>query len=78
MITVRTLCRVSGGYVDRCRAGDITCMPRGVCRQVLKLRAAWEGSPGKAAAANPPEAEKSDYQLEFHRPYPAENCVMLG
>jgi len=27
-------------------------MPRGVGRQVLKLRAAWEGSPGKAAAAN--------------------------
>jgi len=27
-------------------------MPRGVCKQVLKPQAAWEGSPGKAAAAN--------------------------
>ncbi len=26
--------------------------PRGVCRRVLKLRGAWEGPPGKAAAAN--------------------------
>ncbi len=50
-ITVRTLGRVSGVNLG-CRAGDITCMPRGVCRQVLKPRAAWEGSPGKAAAAN--------------------------
>ena len=52
MIAARTLSRLSGGYLVRCRAGDITCMPRGVCRQVLKLRTAWEGSPGKAAAAN--------------------------
>ena len=26
--------------------------PRGVCRRVLKLRGAWEGPLGKAAAAN--------------------------
>jgi hypothetical protein len=39
--------------VVKCRVGDIIgdiiCMPRGACRQVLKLRAAWEVSPGKAA-----------------------------
>jgi len=51
--TVRTLGRVSGVNLDGCRAGDITCMPRGVCRRVLKPRAAWEGSSGKAVAANP-------------------------
>lgn len=32
MITVRTLCRVSGGYGNRCRAEDMTCMPKG-CMQ---------------------------------------------
>jgi hypothetical protein len=42
----------SGVNLVECRAGDITCMPRGVCRRVLKPRAAWEVSPGKAAAAN--------------------------
>jgi hypothetical protein len=42
----------SGVNLDECRAGDITCMPRGARKRVLKPRAAWEGSPGKAAAAN--------------------------
>ena len=42
----------SGVNLVECRAGDITCMPRGIRGRVLKPRAAWEGSPGKAAAAN--------------------------
>ena len=47
--------------MDGCRAGVITCMSRGAFRQVLKLPAAWEGSSGKSAAANPPEADKTDH-----------------
>jgi len=43
---------VNGVNVDGCRAGDITMQSRGVCRRVLKPRTSWEGSPGKAAAAN--------------------------
>ena len=42
----------SGVNVDGCRAGDITMPSRGVCRQVLKLRGAREGSLGEAAGAN--------------------------
>jgi hypothetical protein len=42
----------SGANLHRCRAGGITILPRGVCERALELRAAWEGPPGKAAAAN--------------------------
>ena len=42
----------SGVNLVECRAGDINYMPRGIRGRVLKPRAVWEGSPGKAAAAN--------------------------
>ena len=50
--TVWTLSQVSGGQLDRCRAGGITMHPRGVRERALEPRGAREGPPGKAAAAN--------------------------
>jgi hypothetical protein len=42
----------SGENLTGCRAGGITTHPRGVYGRAFKLRDAWEGPSGIAAAAN--------------------------
>jgi hypothetical protein len=44
---------ITGQKAIRCLTVDITMQFRGVCRQVLKFRSAWEGSSAKCCCCQP-------------------------